>query len=387
MRALKFSGNNEVVLLHGGVEFFPALIEACAAAQNEIYLETYIFAHDPSGDGIKTALAQAAARGVKVHVLTDWTGTGRTHSALLKSELKEAGVEHRNFNPWFWRGVARNHRKLCVIDRRVAFIGGINIIDDMYTDDDTRALLPHARWDFAVRIKGPLVAEMQAEAEEQWLRVGPMKLRSRIELLRRAKKPKGAMDPRAVRAALVVRDNFRNRRTIQKAYLQAIGHAQQSVLIANPYFAPGHKLRRALEQAVSRGVDVTLLLGVGQFKLQDAVAHSFYPKLLEAGVKLVEYRHTQLHAKVAVVDGDWATVGSSNIDGLSLFLNKEANVVIRDVQFAKALRAHIEQDVAQGVVVDRAEYADIPWLKRVWYGAAFLLYQTIIRVVTWSKYV
>ena len=387
MRTLKFTGNNDVVLLHGGGEFFPALIEACAGAQSEIYLETYIFAHDPSGDRVKAALAEAAARGVKVHVLSDWLGTGRVHSAQLKRELKESGVMQRHFNPWFWRGVARNHRKLCVIDRAVAFVGGINIIDDMYADDDTRALLPHARWDFAVRITGPLVAELRAEVEEQWLRVGPTKLRSRIALLRRAKKPKGGADTRAMQAALVVRDNFRNRRTILKAYLQAIGQAQSSVLIANPYFAPGRKLRSALEQAVSRGVDVTLMLGVGQFKLQDAVAHSFYPKLLDAGVKLIEYRHTQLHAKVAVVDGDWSTIGSSNIDGLSLFLNKEANVVIRDVQFAKTLRSHIEQGVEQGVAVNRADYAGIPWFKRVWYGAAFLLYQTIIRVVTWSKYV
>ncbi len=387
MRALKFTGNNDVALLHGGGEFFPALVDACAAAQSEIYLETYIFAHDPSGDRVKAALAEAAARGVKVHVLSDWIGTGRVHSAQLKRELNEAGVQQRHFNPWFWRGVARNHRKLCVIDGSVAFIGGINIIDDMVADDDGRALLPHARWDFAVRIAGPLVAEMQAEAEEQWLRVGPMKLRSRIELLRLAKKPKGATDTRAVQAALVVRDNFRNRRTIQKAYLQAIGHAQKSVLIANPYFAPGRKLRSALEQAVTRGVEVTLLLGVGQFKLQDAVAHSFYPKLLDAGIKLVEYRHTQLHAKVAVADGSWATVGSSNIDGLSLFLNKEANVVIRDAQFAKTLRGHIEQGMALGVVVNPADYAGIPWFRRAWYGAAFLLYQTIIRVVTWSKYV
>lgn len=387
MRALKFTGSNDVTLLHGGGEFFPALLDACAAAQSEIYLETYIFAHDPSGDKVKAALGEAAARGVKVHVLSDWTGTGREHSLQLKRELQALGVEHRNFNPWFWRGVARNHRKLCVIDRKVAFIGGINIIDDMFADDDTRALLPHARWDFAVRLTGPLVAEMQAEVEEQWLRVGPMKLRSRMELMRMAKKPKGAADSRAMQAALVVRDNFRNRRTIQKAYLQAIGQAQKSVLIANPYFAPGRKLRIALEQAVSRGLDVTLLLGVGQFRLQDAVAHSFYPKLLEAGVKLVEYRHTQLHAKVAVIDSDWATVGSSNIDGLSLFLNKEANVVIRDVQFAKTLRAKVEQGVAQGVVVDKADYADIPWVKRVWYGVALLIYQTIIRVVTWSKYV
>ena len=201
MRALKFAGNNDVVLLHGGGEFFPALVEACASAQKEIYLETYIFAHDPCGDRVKAALGEAAARGVKVHVLTDWIGTGRAHSALLKRELKAADVLQRDFNPWFWRGVARNHRKLCVIDHGVAFIGGINIIDDIVADDDARTLLPHARWDFAVRIAGPLVAEMRAEVEEQWLRLGPTKLRSRIELLRGAKKPKGGSDTRAVQAA------------------------------------------------------------------------------------------------------------------------------------------------------------------------------------------
>ncbi|WP_236422640.1 phospholipase D-like domain-containing protein, partial [Escherichia coli] len=109
-----------------------------------------------------------------------------------------------------------------------------------------------------------------------------------------------------------------NRSTIQKAYLQALGRARHSVLLATPYFAPGRKFRKALAHAARRGVQVTLLIGVGEFKIQDAVAHSFYPKLLLDGVRVVEYRKTQLHAKVAVVDDDWATVGSSNCDGLSL---------------------------------------------------------------------
>jgi cardiolipin synthase len=169
--------------------------------------------------------------------------------------------------------------------------------------------------------------------------------------------------------------------------LQALGHARKRVVFANPYFAPGRKLRRALEQAAKRGVDVTVLLGVGQFKFQDAVAHSFYPKLLKSGVKLVEYRKTQLHAKVAVVDEDWATVGSSNYDGLSLFVNQEANVVIKDAAFCKDLRDQIEQGIADGVPVDFAEYENVSWYKRFWYGFAFLFYETVIRVVTWSKYV
>ena len=130
-------------------------------------------------------------------------------------------------------------------------------------------------------------------------------------------------------AAFVVRDNLRNRRTIQRAYLQAIGRAKNSVLLANPYFAPGHKFRKALAQAAQRGVEVTLLIGVGEIWLQDMVARSFYPKLLGSGVQVIEYRKTQLHAKVAVVDDDWATVGSSNCDGLSLFLNQEANMVVQ----------------------------------------------------------
>jgi cardiolipin synthase len=387
MRSLTFTADNQVLLLHCGAEFFPALIDAIDGAAVEIYLETYIFAADQVAGAVKAALGRAVARGVKVYVITDWVGTGRLHTALLAQEFAQAGINHRSFNPWFRRGIARTHRKLCVVDQRLAFVGGLNIIDDLRADDDFTQRLTAPRWDFAVRIEGPLVADIHLEISAQWFRLGRLKLKSRWELFRETRSGLRAVGGAPVLATLVVRDNLRNRRTIQRAYLHALGHARKSVVFANPYFAPGRKLRRALEEAAARGVDVTLLLGVGQFQLQDAVAHSFYPKLLRSGVKLVEYHKAQLHAKVAVVDDDWATVGSSNYDGLSLFVNQEANVVIKDVKFSNDLRTQIKRAVADGITVHFADYANIRWYKRVWYGFAYLVYETIIRVVTWSKYI
>jgi cardiolipin synthase len=165
-----------------------------------------------------------------------------------------------------------------------------------------------------------------------------------------------------------------------------LGGARRSALLANPYFAPGRKLRDGLAAAAARGVEVTLLIGVGQFRIQDAVAHSFYPKLLKSGVKVVEYRKTQLHGKVAVIDDGWATVGSSNWDGLSLFVNQEANVVVKDKEFAQALRAHIERAVAEGVTVRMEDYVNIPWYERAWHGAAYLFYKNVLRLITLGRY-
>src|SRR5690348_3827116 len=119
--------HNQVTLLHGGEEYFHALIVAMDAAASDIYLETYIFALDPTGNRIAEALIRAAARGVSVRVISDWIGTGRRESTALHRRLEDAGVQHRTFNPWFRRGMVRTHRKICIIDRRLAFLGGINI--------------------------------------------------------------------------------------------------------------------------------------------------------------------------------------------------------------------------------------------------------------------
>ncbi|RFP10086.1 MULTISPECIES: cardiolipin synthase ClsB [unclassified Duganella] len=386
MRSVNFIADNEVTLLHTGTDFFPALIAAIDAARYEVYFETYIFAGDDTGTAVLAALSGAAQRGVQVRMITDWWGTGRRQINSMHERLVAAGVEHRIFNPWFKRGVTRTHRKICVVDREVAFVGGININDDMYCDYNHAISLSAPRWDFAVQVRGPLVAAIQLEALTQWRRLGKLGIIKRIGLFRDMRKVNKIARENMVQAGFVVRDNLRNRRTIQRAYMQALGRARKSVLLANPYFAPGARFRHALAAAAQRGVEVTLLIGVGEIWLQDAVAHSFYPKLLAAGVKVVEYHKTQLHAKVAVIDDDWATVGSSNVDGLSLFLNQEANVVIKDAVFAQNLRQHIEAAIADGVPVNYADFEHVGRFRRVGYEIAFFAYKLAMRIFAVGKY-
>ena len=386
MHKVNLTSGNKLDLLECGAEFFPALMNAINSARSEIHLETYIFAIDLTGMAVMAALIDAARRGVLVRVVADWLGSGRATSSRLRHEFQAGGVEFRSFNPWFRRGVARTHRKLCVVDREIAFIGGINLNDDLFSDDYACSPLPAPRWDFAVRVEGPLVAVMQREIELQWARLGKIALRARWKRFKNAKTRLMPHGDAPMLAGLVVRDNLRNRRTIQRAYLVALAGAKKSAVLANPYFAPGRKLRDALARAARRGVEVTLLIGVGQFRIQDAVAHSFYPKLLKSGVRVVEYHKTQLHAKVAVVDNSWATVGSSNCDGLSLFVNQEANIVVRDAQFSRILWASIERGIADGIPVDPDAFSHVRWYQRYWYGAAYFLYQGVLRIITLGKY-
>jgi cardiolipin synthase len=390
MRKIDFVAGNQIQLLHCGGDFFSALLSAIREAEREIYLETYIFGADDIGDEVRLALQQAAKRGLKVRVIADWLGSGDQQSQKLADAFAAHSVEFRSFNRWFKRGLARTHRKLCVIDQQTAFVGGININDDMLSDDGSGLQLAYPRWDFAVKINGPLVNQIHLEVYAQWLRTGRLALKSRLQLLLDLREQRGRQRAtggvQGSLAAFLVRDNFRHRLTIQRTYMQALGAARQRAILANPYFAPGRRLRRALISAASRGVDVTLILGVGQFKLQDAVAHSYYPKLLKHGVKIVEYRRTQLHAKVAVIDDAWATVGSSNFDGLSLFVNQEANVVIRDQQFAQTLTQQLEQGISDGTVIAAADYDNQPWFKRAWYGTAYLIYRGLMRIVTLGGY-
>jgi cardiolipin synthase len=286
------------------------------------------------------------------------------------------------FNPWFQRGVTRTHRKIVVVDREVAFVGGININDDQLSDYAPHEPLPAPRWDFAVQVRGPLVGQIHRETQAQWARVGHLGIVKRVNLFREMRARPRTMGDAPMQAAFVVRDNLRNRRTIQRAYLQALGRARSSVLLANPYFAPGRKFREALSHAARRGVDVRLLIGVGEFWLQDMVARSFYPKLLDCGVQVIEYRKTQLHAKVAVIDDDWSTVGSSNCDGLSLFLNQEANVVVKDAAFARTMRARIERGIADGVAIECDHFAHVGRFKRAGYEVAYFLYRVTMRIFT-----
>ena len=247
--------------------------------------------------------------------------------------------------------------------------------------------MTYPRQDFAVQVEGPLAMRIYQEAIRLWEQTGKQTLWERFDRYRaiirtreRFKRAKTAI------AGFIVRDNFRNRRTIQRAYLRAMGQARKRIILATPYFAPGRRFRNALASAASRGVEVILLIGSGEFWVQDSVAQSFYPKLLKSGIKVFEYKKTQFHGKVAVIDDIWATVGSSNCDGLSLFLNHEANVVVRDADFAKTLRKDIEAALSEAVEICPESFANRPWYKRFWYGTAFLIYRFIMRTITWGDY-
>lgn len=381
MRSLNLTSHNQIDLLISGTEFFPALIAAIDGATTDIYVETYIFSQDNVGMAVRDALVRAARRGVVVNVIADWIGTGRRYSNILRTFFTAHGVHYRSFNPGFRRGWARSHRKLCVVDRQCAFVGGINMNNDMLSDRRPYHPLRAPRWDFAVQIKGPLVAVIYKEMLKQWIKLNALQLRKRWETFRANWRTPEVHAEGDMQAALVLRDNLRHRRHIEKTLMQALGRARESVYLVNPYFAPGKKLRRSLKEAALRGVKVTLLLGAGEVRIQDSITCFYYPELLKAGVRIVEYHQTQLHAKAAIVDHYWATIGSSNYDGFSLFVNQEANVVVNNTAFVHTLRAEVEHGVAGGKEIVLAEVMTTPWYRRAWYRVAFEIYRSIIVIM------
>ena len=398
----EFAHDHDVRLYQGAQELFPALVEAMDAALSDIQFETYIFDFTGAGSSVGEALARAAQRGVRTHLVVDGVGTGRL-PAPWAARLTAAGVQWRVYSPLGRLGLLlpsrwrRLHRKLCVVDGRVLFCGGINVLDDFY--DPNHGALDAPRFDFAVRATGSLVVQASDAMEQLWWRmqavrdVRKRRLPEALQALRTASAQRHAEQQigplrgsgAQVRAALVLRDNVRNRARIEKTYLRAIGSARHEVIIANAYFVPGRKLRKALLMAARRGVRVRLLLqGRYEYFMQYHAARPVYGPLLEAGVEIHEYAPSFLHAKVAVVDamGDrpWATVGSSNLDPLSLLLAREANVVVEDAAFARDLRQRLVHAMQHaGRRMDPARYAGRPLRQRVLDRLAFGL----MRLALW----
>jgi cardiolipin synthase len=356
---------NRLALLHSGTEYFPALEAAIDDAQREVFLETYIYADDETGRRIAAALCRAAQRGVATHVMIDGFGSKDMPAAMMQ-QLRGAGVRllvfRRKISPLTLQRsrLRRMHRKVAVVDGRIAFVGGINIIDDMHTP---RHIPP--RYDYAVRIEGPLVTGIRENSARLLRWVAWAGLRERWPV-RRATAPVPARCGNQ-RAAFVVRDNVRHRADIEEAYLDAIEAAHEEVLIANAYFFPGIRFRRALLRAAQRGVQVTLLLqGRVEYALLHYASRALYGPLLEAGVNIREYHKSFLHTKVAVIDGHWATVGSSNIDPFSLMLAREANIVVEDRTFARELRMSLHRAMEEGAIsVPREQWFNQPLRTRL----------------------
>ncbi len=363
---------NRLILLENGRQYFPALLAAIAGARQEVHLESYIFELDTTGQQVLDALIAAARRGVRVRLLLDGFGC-RRFPAEVAEHLRRSGVQLLFYRPvlgllWLRRHrLRRLHRKLALIDARIGFVGGINVIDD------ARAGAKLA-YDYAVQVEGPVVAEIWQAMRRLWWLVRWSQLKRRPRLGRGVQPSLAPVGDQS--AEFLVRDNLRHRRDIERAYLKAIGMARREIILANAYFLPGRRFRHALVHAARRGVRVRLLMqGHTDHPFYKLAARALYRYFLDHGVEIREYHAGFLHAKVAVVDDEWSTVGSSNIDPFSLFLSREANLVVRDRRFTGELRASLIRAMETGTHrIHHQVLRRIPWYERL---ASWLLYNAV----------
>lgn len=370
-RTGRLVAGNKIQLLQNGEEYFPALIAAIDAAKIEVRLETYIFYLDASGKQVSEALVRAATRGVKVALLLDGVGS-RLLPPIWLDTMKQAGIHVMMYRPPYFGWLAnpinlrRLHRKITVIDARIAFLGGLNIMDDFVP-----VAWPGPRLDYSVQISGPILSEIYRNVALLWRLVARSHLQpvlAHMPILEPVAPCEGD-----ARVAFIVRDNFRHRRSIENAYLAAITSARDEILIASAYFLPGRRFRQALKKAVQRGVSVKLLAqGRTDHPFFLAASRGLYAELLSLGIDIFEYNLSELHAKVAVIDKQWVTIGSSNIDPFSLLLAREANIVSDDRVLAEQLETKLQLAIQQGA----QQLQSVHWHRRQWPH----------RVVSWLAY-
>jgi cardiolipin synthase len=337
---------NKIKLLKNGKNYFASVIGSINQARQSIFIETYIFSHDVTGIKILTALKEAAKRNVKVYLLVDGFGSRDLPQKLI-DKIKASKIHflfyHPTISPYQMKRISlrRLHRKMFLIDHKIAYVGGINVIDD---ENVPNGKAP--RIDYAAQLKGPVVHSISQSMVKLWKRVSWSHLEKSYtpKHIQRNATPYSS----GTKLNFVERDNFRHRQDIEKAYLHAIQNAKHEILIANAYFIPGKKFERALIAASHRGVSVTLLLkGEMDYFLSNAT-RAFYGKFLKKGISIFEYTRSFMHSKVAVIDETWSTLGSSNIDPFSLLLAREANITILDKSFAAQIKKNIQEDIQFG---------------------------------------
>ncbi|MDB5966936.1 MAG: phospholipase D/Transphosphatidylase [Polaromonas sp.] len=389
---------NSFTLLENGEAFFPRVFECIAAAEREVVLETFILFEDKVGKALHAALLQAASRGAQIDVTVDGYGSPDLSTDFI-SALTDAGVRVHMFDPgprlWGWRTnvFRRMHRKIVVIDGKHAFVGGIN-----YSADHLGDFGPMAKQDYSVEIEGPIVATIH-EFVHRALAAGQRNAKSTLATRLRDRLSKAGRDRAKKREALlpaalpaprgpadaifVTRDNRNHTTDIERHYRIAIRAARQRVVIANAYFFPGYRLLKEMRKASRRGVDVRLILqGQPDMPIVKTVATLLYPHLLKAGVRVYEYCDRPLHGKVAISDSEWATVGSSNLDPLSLSLNLEANVIIKDRDFNAHLASRLDHLMAHSC--KQVEATDLERPGAMQTVRNFLVFHLLRRYPAWA---
>lgn len=372
-------GNN-FTLLENGEEFFPRVFEVIANARKEVVLETFILYEDKVGLALRDALLAAARRGARVDITIDGFGSPDLSDAYISS-LTDAGVRVHVFDPGMrlfgqrTNVFRRMHRKIVVVDVERAFIGGIN-----YSADHLLDFGPEAKQDYAVEIEGPIVATIRRFA---YAAMSVDKSGWRWPRLRKERPPEQLPVAGRAEALFLWRDNHRHRNDIERQYRLGIRLAKRRVIIANAYFFPGYRLLKELRKAARRGVEVVLILqGMPDMAIVKFGASMLYSHLLRSGVRIYEYCERPLHGKVALVDDEWATVGSSNLDPLSLALNLEANVFIHDREFNHRLHEKLSYLMHHSCKEIRAEeLQESSWWRRV---RGFFLYHILRRYPDWA---
>ena len=376
----KLSLGNAAIPLEDGRATYRSMLEAIRGARHHIHMEMYIFEDDEVGREFARALAERARAGVKVRLIYDPVGSMRTAKEFF-ADMEQAGIAVVAFNPpapgLLKRGPvgaqARDHRKLLIVDGRVAILGGINISSVYGSSSASRSgggsgsgkdggSFEEQPWrDLQVRIEGPAVADFQRAFVEQWQKwkkedIPAAGLYPRLE----------KMGPHVVRAVASSPSEDGAPDTLYLALISAIESAETEVCITNAYFVPHPQLLEALAAAARRGVDVKLVL---PSKTDNAIVfhagRANYQPLLEAGVKIYERKERLLHTKSAVIDGVWSTIGSTNLDWRSLAYNDELNAIILGPEFAAKMKAIFERDLANSEAITPQKWARRPIMDRV----------------------
>lgn len=333
-----------------GDELFEAMLAAISAARHSVKLESYIFADDEIGRRFAVVLRERARAGVQVLMQLDAAGSLFWSSRSLERSLKQCGVEVRWFHHWDWRQPwrynQRNHRKILVVDGRVGFLGGFNI-----HRENSRGVFGEQRWrDTHIRVTGELARGLQTLFDAFWRR------RSRhypFILTRNGD-------------ALLSNYSRRGRQFLRRLYGMKFATARRRIWLSTPYFVPDYRTQHGLMHAAERGVDVRVLVPrKNDVRIAQWAAHAAYEPLLHTGVKIYEYLPRMLHAKTVVIDGEWSTIGSANIDYRSFFVNYEISLVSVQVELATELQAQFETDLLQSEQILAPRWARRALLQRL----------------------
>jgi len=373
---LTYTAATTCEILRGGKAYFDKYLQVIEQSQKCLHLQVYIFNHDKTGKMVRKALIRAARRGVKVHLVLDGIGSGHLSRKFLR-KFEEAGIEVRFFSkirPGIpFRMGRRLHQKLLVADYSRAIVGGINIADRYSGLDQEVPWL-----DYAVYVEGPVCIRLHNLA---------------VKILNKRNFKKGWRkdlqhiqdDDSLVSVRVLENDFYRNKLQIRRAYLRVMRNAQHSLVFFASYFLPGFKMLRLMKNAAKRGVEVrVLLLRKSDVMFYPKAVKYFYGRLLRAGIRLYEYPHEVMHAKVAAMDGQWCTIGSYNLNDLSDLLSIELNIEITDPAvagpFQQELLSVIENECEE---VPAEAYMHAPAYKRLLWRMHYFFMLLMLKLTYW----